>query len=199
MFNFTSHLLFMFIVSVLSQVIAVQTVFADIYKYVDEEGVIHITNVPTEANANYVLILKERRPIFNINNDKGQYDHLIAKAAAKYHIDEALIKAVIKAESNFNHKAVSKAGARGLMQLMPATASSMNVHDSFHPENNINGGVKYLRYLLDLFKGNLPLALAAYNAGENAVLRFNSIPPYEETQNYVHKVLQYLNRYNATN
>lgn len=171
---------------------------ADIYKYVDDEGVIHLTNVPTEPNVKYVLVFKEKRPIlFNLKNDNGQYDSLIAKAAEKYNIDRDLIKAVIKAESNFNHRAVSRAGARGLMQLMPTTASYLQVQDSFHPENNIEGGVKYLRYLLDLFKGNLPFALAAYNAGENAVMRYNNIPPYQETRNYVRKVIEYFNSYSS--
>jgi soluble lytic murein transglycosylase-like protein len=163
---------------------------------VDDDVVIHLTNVPTESNVKYVLIFKERPPvIFNLKNDNGKYDALIDKAATKYNVDRDLIKAVIKAESNFNHRAVSRAGARGLMQLMPATAQSLQVEDSFHPENNIEGGVRYLRYLLDLFKGNLPFALAAYNAGENTVMRYNNIPPYRETQNYVQKVLQFFNNY----
>jgi soluble lytic murein transglycosylase-like protein len=105
------------------------------------------------------------------------------------------VKAIIKAESNFNHRAVSPKGAKGLMQLMPATASSLQVRDSFHPENNIEGGVKYVRYLLNFFNGNLPLALAAYNAGENAVLRYGGIPPYRETQTYVRRVLSYHDRF----
>jgi soluble lytic murein transglycosylase-like protein len=171
---------------------------ADIYKYVDDEGVIHLTNVPTESRARYVLVMRERPVHFNLTaEDVTKYDDLITKAAQKYGVEPALIKAVIKAESNFNHRAVSRVGARGLMQLMPATASYLQVQDSFHPENNIDGGVRYLRYLLNLFKGNLPLALAAYNAGENAVSRYNSIPPYRETQTYVQRVLNYLDRYNS--
>ena len=111
-------------------------------------------------------------------------------------MDSDLVKAVIKAESNFNHQAVSRKGARGLMQLMPATASSLQVHDSFHPEKNIDGGVRYLRYLLNVFRGDLSLALAAYNAGEKAVAKYNnSIPPYQETQHYVRRVLSYFNQY----
>ena len=200
MFKNVTNIILFIITFIIIQIILVCPAFSDIYKYVDDDGVIHLTNVPTEPNAKYVLILRERRPIiFYLKNDKGQYDSLIAKAAAKYNVDRDLIKAVIKAESNFNHRAVSRAGARGLMQLMPSTASSLQVYDSFHPENNIEGGVKYLRYLLDLFKGNLPFALAAYNAGENAVMRYNSIPPYQETQNYVQKVLQYFNNYSSNN
>lgn len=181
------------------EIVSPYTAVSDIYKYVDDDGVIHLTNVPTESNAKYVLILREKRQIFNLNNNKGQYDHLIEKAAGKYNVDCDLIKAVIKAESNFNHRAVSRAGAKGLMQLMPTTALILQVRDSFHPETNIEGGVRYLRYLLDLFKGNLPLALAAYNAGEGAVIRYKGIPPYQETQDYVQKVLQYFNKYSNKN
>ncbi|MCX5835967.1 MAG: lytic transglycosylase domain-containing protein [Deltaproteobacteria bacterium] len=170
---------------------------ADIFKYEDGEGITHLTNVPTQHGIKYVLIMREKRVLFDkkLGVDISKYDHLIAKASQKYNIESALIKAVIKAESNFNHMAVSRKGARGLMQLMPATASSLQVHDSFHPENNIEGGARYLRYLLKYFKGNLSLALAAYNAGENAVIRYGGIPPYRETQTYVQRVLGYLDKY----
>lgn len=171
---------------------------ADIYKYVDEEGVLHLTNVPTEIDAKYVLVLREKPVHFMIGTDITKYDHLISRAADKYKVDSSLIKAVIKAESNFNHQAVSPVGARGLMQLMPTTATYLQVADSFHPENNIEGGVRYLRYLLNLYHGNLPLALSAYNAGEGAVSRYNNqIPPYRETQDYVKRVMSYYNRYLA--
>jgi soluble lytic murein transglycosylase-like protein len=171
--------------------------FADIYKYEDAEGVIHLTNVPSDTGVKYTLLMREKRVLFNkkISVDMSKYDHLIAKASKKYNVDSALIKAVIKAESNFNHRAVSPKGAQGLMQLMPKTASSLQVQDSFHPEKNIEGGVRYLRYLLQYFNGSLPLALAAYNAGENAVIRYGGIPPYPETQTYVQRVLSYLDRY----
>ncbi len=172
----------------------------DIYKYVDPEGVVHLTNVPTQHNVPYVLIMKEKRVIIQLKGDITSYDDLIAKASERYRVDSTLIKAIIKAESNFNHRAVSPKGARGLMQLMPATAATLQVKDSFQPDNNIDGGVRYLRYLMNLFNGNLPLVLAAYNAGENAVLRYNNrIPPYQETQTYVRRVLQHLDSYNSGN
>jgi len=172
---------------------------ADIYKYVDKGGVIHFTNVPTDANVRYVLVMREKPVHFNLPTDVPitEFDAVIAKTAKKYNIDSALVKAVIKAESNFNHRAVSPRGAIGLMQLMPATASSLQVPDAFHPEQNIEGGCRYLRYLLNLYNGNLSLALAAYNAGENAVARFNSIPPYPETRNYVQRVLELLEHYST--
>jgi soluble lytic murein transglycosylase-like protein len=167
--------------------------FADIYKYVDEEGVIHFTNVPTDGK--YKLVLKEKRVQFNLGPNFEKYDPLILKTAEKHSVDYALIKAVIRAESNFNPTAISRVGARGLMQLMPGTAYALRVNDSFHPEDNIEGGVRYLRYLLDLFQGDLHLALAAYNAGEKAVFRYRGIPPYQETRTYVRRVLHYFQEY----
>ena len=127
------------------------------------------------------------------------YDKIITRAAGKYNLDSALIKAVIKAESNFNHKAVSPAGAKGLMQLMPQTASALNVENVFHAGDNIEGGARYLSYLLKLYGGNKKLALAAYNAGEGAVAKYNnSVPPYRETQNYVRRVLSLYDSYSKT-
>jgi soluble lytic murein transglycosylase-like protein len=177
-------------------ILTANTSHADIYKYVDNEGVLHLTNVPSNPNAKYVMILREKRILFQADLDVNKYDHLISKAANKFNLDSALIKAVIKAESNFNHKAVSKVGAQGLMQLMPKTASSLKVEDSFHPENNIEGGARYLRYLLTSYKGDLTLALAAYNAGEGAVAKYHyNVPPYRETQNYVKRVLSFYKTY----
>ena len=175
---------------------AANVAHADIYKYVDKEGVLHLTNVPSDHNAKYVMILKEKRILFQPNIDVNKYDDLITKAANKFKLDSALIKAVIKAESNFNHRAVSPVGAQGLMQLMPKTASDLKVEDSFHPEKNIEGGARYLRYLLNTYKGDLTLALAAYNAGEKAVAKYNyNVPPYRETQNYVKRVFSFYKSY----
>ena len=166
---------------------------ADIYKFVDEEGVVHFTNVPTDSK--YKLVLKEKTVHFDLGPDFNKYDVEIKSASEKYGVDYALVKAVIKAESNFNPTAVSRVGARGLMQLMPGTANLLKVSDSFHPQQNIEGGVRYLRYLLNLFKGDLYLTLAAYNAGENAVIRYKGIPPYQETQTYIQRVIRYFQQY----
>jgi len=168
---------------------------ADIYKYVDEEGVIHFTNVPTDGK--FKLFYREKPVHFQseLGLQLEKYDHLIFKASEKYNVNYNLIKAVIKAESNFNPQAVSRAGARGLMQLMPKTAYAYQVQDSFEPESNIEAGVRYLRYLLNLFQGNLHLALAGYNAGENAVIKNKGIPPYPETRTYVQRVLRFYQEY----
>jgi len=168
---------------------------ADIFKYVDKDGVIHFSNVPT--NGEWKLIIKERRVHFNLGQDFEKYGAEIWKASQRYSVDYNLVRAVIKAESNFNPNAVSRTGARGLMQLMPQTANLLQVSDSFHPDQNIDGGVRYLRYLLNLFNDNLSLALAAYNAGENAVFRYRGVPPYQETQTYVQRVLRYFQKYNG--
>jgi soluble lytic murein transglycosylase-like protein len=141
------------------------------------------------------LVIREKRVQFNLGENFKKYEPEIWKASQRYSVDYHLVRAVIKAESNFNPNAVSRAGAKGLMQLMPQTASLLQVNDSFHPEDNIDGGVRYLRYLLNIYKDDLSLALAAYNAGEKAVFNYRGIPPYQETQTYIQRVLRYYREY----
>ena len=125
------------------------------------------------------------------NGDAARYHPEITNASLRYGVPDKLVAAVIRAESAFNPQAVSRKGAQGLMQLMPGTASVLGVRNSFDPRQNIDGGVRHLRGLIDRFGNNLPLAIAAYNAGERAVLSYGGIPPYPETQDYVTKVLRY--------
>lgn len=120
---------------------------------------------------------------------KSQYDSLIRRMATEFGLSGALVKAVVQVESGFRAYATSHKGAMGLMQLMPHTARRMGVRDAYHPEQNLRGGSKYLKFLLERYSGNVKLALAAYNAGEGAVDRMGGIPPYEETQNYVRRVM----------
>lgn len=165
---------------------------ADIYKYVDANGVVHFTNTPTSSQ--YNLYLKERSPGSSSSGD-GSIRAIISRHAATFRLDEALVRAVIKAESGYNPRAVSKKGALGLMQLMPDTARLLKVSNPLDAEENIRGGSRYLRLMLDEFNGNLDLALAAYNAGPNAVRRHGGIPPYAETRTYVDRVKTYMRNY----
>jgi soluble lytic murein transglycosylase-like protein len=170
---------------------------ADVYRYVDENQIIHLTNVPTGSQ--FKVLIKEK--VFHESvrqsavNLLVPYDTLIAEMSGKYGVDCDLVRAIIKVESNFNHRAVSRKGAKGLMQLMPQTASSLGVSDCFRPETNIDGGIRHLSYLIGLYNGSIQLALAAYNAGEGAVAKYGGIPPYAETKAYVRLVLDKYEQY----
>ena len=131
------------------------------------------------------------------SSGNADIDSLIEQYSAKNGLDSAFVKAVIKQESGFQPKVTSHCGAMGLMQLMPATASSLGVKDAYDPEQNIAGGTKYLKGLLDRFGGDKSLALAAYNAGPNAVAKYNGIPPYKETQNYVKNIMSMYQKYSG--
>lgn len=161
---------------------------AEIYQYISPNGTISLTNVPSDARYRKIDVESAR---FHSTLSERELERLIKRHSSQQQLHPALIRAVIKAESNFDPRAVSRAGAIGLMQLMPQTAVRLDVRDMFDPDENVGGGTKYLRQLLDRFHGNLPLALAAYNAGENIVDRYQSLPPIDETRQYVRKVLRY--------
>jgi soluble lytic murein transglycosylase-like protein len=176
---------------------------ADIYKTVGPDGVISFSTAPKPGAQVYqrAPAKKAKAPVFMPSDTSPErytrYDGHIRQAAALYQIPEELVRAVIKVESDFDPRAVSPANARGLMQLIPETAERMMVTDIFDPRQNVFGGVRYLRVLANLFNGDLALTIAAYNAGENAVIRHGGIPPYQETQAYVGKVLSYYQKYRA--
>ena len=152
------------------------------------------TSASTSSPFANKIFSSELNPISSGNED---IDHLIETYSEKNGLDSAFVKAVIKQESGFQPKVTSSCGAMGLMQLMPATANSMGVKDAYDPEQNIAGGTKYLKGLLDRFGGDKSLALAAYNAGPNAVAKYNGIPPYKETQNYVKNIMSMYQRYSG--
>jgi soluble lytic murein transglycosylase-like protein len=175
---------------------------SDIYKYEDDEGVLHFTDAPTDHRFKIFMrdIKKDRqlRTSFRLAGCAGnpaEFDPIINSCALQYGVDKSLVKAVIHAESGYDPNAVSAKGASGLMQLMPQTAKSLKVANSFDPADNIRGGVRYLKFLLDTFRGDVTLALAAYNAGLSRVAQYNGVPPYEETRNYVARVMQYRKSY----
>ncbi|MEK7824812.1 MAG: transglycosylase SLT domain-containing protein [Nitrospirota bacterium] len=174
---------------------------AQIYQYQDKEGTIHFTNVPSDKR--FRLMENKDEPGSKKANRKEKIqpqtlNKAIDRASKMHSIDPNLVKAVIKAESGFDPTAISPAGALGLMQLMPKTAEQLNVFDPFNPEENIEAGTRYLSYLLDSFDGDLRMSLAAYNAGESLVRRHNSIPPFEETRDYIKRVLGYYRDFGGT-
>ncbi|MFI8479525.1 lytic transglycosylase domain-containing protein [Pseudomonas sp. NPDC078700] len=180
---------------------------ADVYSATAEDGSITLTNI-YKADAGYVRIIREPKvsavkpPAATLSAkpvNSDSYNALISAAATENQLPEALIHAVISAESNYDPRALSKQGAAGLMQLMPGTASDMGVVDVWDPAANIRGGTRYLKSLMELFNNDISLALAAYNAGPNAVLRNGGvIPPYPETQRYVPTVLERYQRLQAS-
>jgi soluble lytic murein transglycosylase-like protein len=184
-------------------------VLAEIYVYVDKNGVSHYTNAPTDGR------YKKAR-LEQLNTEPGRsvsaretwqkarratpqnpakYEHYISKAALSHEIDPLLIKAIIRTESNFDPFAVSSKGAQGLMQLMPGTARNMRVGNAFDPAQNISGGARYLRELLNSYGGNLTLSLAAYNAGPGNVAKNGPLPKIPETREYVNKVIRHYRSY----
>ena len=190
-----------FFLTALAASAAAAPAFADIYTFKDERGVVHFTNIPSgdkrfkmvrkeETTSDYTRAAGLPQYVMPTAELMRRYSPIIATASKHHGVDVALVHAVITAESGYNPSAVSRAGARGLMQLMPETAKRFGVQNIMDPSENVHGGVKYLSELLTLFKGDKKLALAAYNAGENAVIRAgHKIPPYAETENYVPKVL----------
>lgn len=168
---------------------------ADIYMYRDSKGVMHFTNTPTSPQ--YRVFIRSA-PAYRFRSTT-RYDDLIDDAARRHGVDFSLLKAVIQAESGFDHRAVSRKGAQGLMQIMPENFEFLNLQDPFDPAQNIMAGAQYLRLLINRYNGQLVLSLAAYNAGPTAVDRYRQIPPIPETQDYVEKVLRFYRHYQSQN
>ena len=196
-------------VTALALAAVAQPALADIFMFKDDKGVVHFTNIPSN-DKRFKLVRKEAgtppltaaagmpQVLMPREESIRRYASLIENAGRAHGVDVALVHAVISAESGYNPGAVSRAGARGLMQLMPDTARRFGVQNIMDPSENIQGGVRYLRQLLTLFNGNTELAVAAYNAGENAVIRHgHRIPPYAETTNYVPKVLGFYRKFQS--
>jgi len=186
------------IVMVLSFILSIslftETALSDIYRYVDERGVVHFTNTP--RGDGYKRVMTEgRQEVKGLHGmgDRSYYEGIILRKSRKYNLDPSLVRAIITVESNWQPYAVSKKGAMGLMQLMPATAREIGIRNPFDPEQNIEGGTRYLRTLLDMFNNDLRLALAAYNAGPETVRKFGGIPPIAETRRYIRRVLSMYN------
>ena len=170
---------------------------AEIYTYVDENGVRHFSNAPTSARYQYAGPEIEDRIAYY--RSPNIFDDYIRNAASLHGLEFALVKAVVQVESNFNPNAVSKAGAIGLMQIMPGNLAAFRLHDPYDPRANIMAGTRYLKSLLKRFDNNIALSLAAYNAGPAVVEKYQGIPPYDETRNYVNRVMRYYARYKDLN
>jgi soluble lytic murein transglycosylase-like protein len=197
-----SRITFSLQVILFSVIPLVHSSYADIYSYLDENGIYHYTNMPS-TDQRYKLKWRTKKVFVKpsgIYTYSKSYEEEILKAAKHYNIDPDLVKAIIKVESNFNSTAVSQKGAMGIMQLMPETAQDYSVSNPFNPMENIEGGTKYLRNLMETFGGDLQLVLAAYNAGENAVIKYGfRIPPFAETADYVEKVLMHYSHLKGNN
>jgi soluble lytic murein transglycosylase len=175
--------------------------YAEIFQFTAQDGTVSFSNVPVDTRYRPFSIspdvpFSKTRPLSQ--SERNRFFRLIDAAAQEHRIDPALIRAVVKAESDYNPTAISSAGALGLMQLMPGTARDLDVKNPFDPEENIRGGVQYLRYLLDRFEGSVPLAVAAYHAGEQNVDRHGGIPPIPATKDYVKRVMMLHKRYLGT-
>jgi soluble lytic murein transglycosylase len=168
---------------------------ADIYRFQDEKGVWHFTNIKSDKRYKLYMRTSSRKP--KPTQYIKKYEGIIRQASSRFRVDPFLIKAVIKAESDFNNRAVSHKGAQGLMQLMPQTADAMEVKDPFNPAENIFGGTRYLSLLLERYKDNKRLALAAYNAGPEKVEDYQGVPPFSETKTFIKRVLNYYKRYKS--
>lgn len=177
------------------------------YRYVDDAGTIHVTNVPKRQRADWSLWKSlpgssggaargqgrraaDDTPVALGSERFHRYDSIIRQAALRYQLPESLIRAVVHTESNYQPRSVSRAGAMGLMQLMPKTARSLGVDDAFDPTQNVHGGARYLRLLANRYDGDMVLVLAAYNAGAGNVEKYGGVPPFEETRAYVRSVLR---------
>jgi len=177
-------------VAILFLFTAAPAVLADIYMFIDSQGVLHFTNAPTSSQ--YTLYIKERpKPAAATK----KYDGIIQEASNKFGLSFSLLKAIIKVESDFDSRAVSKKGALGLMQIMPENLQAFNIRDPYDPRDNILGGARYFKSLIERFEGKLPLALAAYNAGPTIVDKYRNIPPIQETKDYVKKIMKYFYLY----
>ena len=194
------------------------SILAELYRYVDKDGVVHFTNVPVQSDYKKItalpvaamkayrtntIRLSGSRTFLPVQSfvsicnlaKQNSYDPHIRLACARYNLDSNLVKAVIRTESAFDPDAISPKGAMGLMQLMPDTSKDMGVLNPFDPLQNIDGGTRYLRCMLDRFNNDVIMALAAYNAGPERVARHGGIPPIDETQTYVQRVLDLYWRY----
>lgn len=170
--------------------------FADIYRYVDENGDVYFADYPKGTKYDLYLKTRKKRSIGNTKEARSDWIiRYVEELAQLKGIEPALVKAVIKAESNYDHQAVSTKGAKGIMQILPRSFPDHDEESLFDPLINVEIGVNHLKNLLDKFSGNVPLALAAYNAGEGAVIKYNGIPPFPETRAYVDRVLDLYRKY----